>query len=295
MWPKSRATPFSDEQLQPSERGTRGPCTSGSQILSRPLSSRPTRTSRRRSTASTLSICPTSCSRSSSFLICQPPRSYHSRSRLPYRRSSVAHSWTNSHDSTNHHSNPGQVFQSLDIPREDIMDLYTSRPRARSTSSPTLLHSSMIATERSSSSTLVEMGRPQPQSQRAYSNYVPATTIDWTLPSTRQRQYEYIDRSTRGLRGLVRRMTSRLSRQRSNASQFYDEKGSDAGTVRRYRLDVDDRDSDVDEEEEEAKIEKHGEARVSVTNGTGTEQQEKEAMKEMRTGWNCLRLRGSKG
>jgi hypothetical protein len=57
-------------------------------------------------------------------------------------------------------------------------------------------------------------------------------------------------------------MTSILLRRGSERAKFYDEKGSDAGSVRRYRLDVNDDDSDVDEEATET--EKAGSVRITV-------------------------------
>ena len=50
----------------------------------------------------------------------------------------------------------------------------------------------------------------------------------------------------------MRRFTPILFRSNGNRVGFYDaEKGSDAGTVRRYRLDADDNDNDAGEMEDE--------------------------------------------
>lgn len=63
-----------------------------------------------------------------------------------------------------------------------------------------------------------------------------ATTTHWMSPSTRKRDYERIDRQNSGIRGLVRRA---LPRSVSGPSvKFYEKDQSDAGSVRRYRLDV---------------------------------------------------------
>ncbi|KAK8236975.1 hypothetical protein HDK77DRAFT_304811 [Phyllosticta capitalensis] len=80
---------------------------------------------------------------------------------------------------------------------------------------------------------------------------IPATTMHWTSPSTRRREYAEIDRSTRGLRGLVRRLTPKCFTTR-HLQPFYDEKKAargddDAASVRRYRIDL------PDEEEEHEK------------------------------------------
>ncbi|KAJ8111064.1 hypothetical protein OPT61_g6247 [Boeremia exigua] len=65
---------------------------------------------------------------------------------------------------------------------------------------------------------------------------VPATTIHWTSPSTRKRDYERIDRQNTGFRGLIRRVLPRCVS--SPPEKFYEKDESDAGSVRRYRLDI---------------------------------------------------------
>ncbi|KAH6643694.1 hypothetical protein C7974DRAFT_3315 [Boeremia exigua] len=65
---------------------------------------------------------------------------------------------------------------------------------------------------------------------------VPATTTHWISPSTRKRDYERIDKQNNGLRGLVRRVVPRCVS--SPPERFYEKDQSDAGSVRRYRLDV---------------------------------------------------------
>lgn len=61
------------------------------------------------------------------------------------------------------------------------------------------------------------------------------TTMHWTLPSTRQRDYERIDKANRGIRGFLRRVTPRCVS--GPHEKFYEKDQSDAGSVRRYRLD----------------------------------------------------------
>ena len=71
---------------------------------------------------------------------------------------------------------------------------------------------------------------------------VPCTIIDWTSPSTRRREYEKIDRSTRGVRGLWRKLCPRRL-QRGQHIPFYkedNEDDDDGASVRRYRLDIPD-------------------------------------------------------
>ena len=78
----------------------------------------------------------------------------------------------------------------------------------------------------------------------ALSNHIPATVIDWTSPSTRRREYEEIDKSCRGVRGLWRRFAPRCCRTNSRL-KFYDgTDGSDVGSVRRYRLDLREQDDE---------------------------------------------------
>ena len=92
-----------------------------------------------------------------------------------------------------------------------------------------------------------------------YENFVPACTVDWTLPSTRRKDCEEIERSCRGVRGLWRKFTPRL-RNRNERTGFSStarnpEESSDTGSVRRYRVDGknnDDEDSSRSEGEEEA-------------------------------------------
>ncbi|PVH97211.1 hypothetical protein DM02DRAFT_674280 [Periconia macrospinosa] len=77
-----------------------------------------------------------------------------------------------------------------------------------------------------------------------------ATTTHWLSPTTRRTQYAQIDRETTGVRGLVRRILPRCVS--GPAAQGFYEKdggGGDAGSVRRYRMDVDD-ESEVDDDEE---------------------------------------------
>ncbi|KAF2445367.1 hypothetical protein P171DRAFT_264721 [Karstenula rhodostoma CBS 690.94] len=70
------------------------------------------------------------------------------------------------------------------------------------------------------------------------------TTMHWMSPSTRKIQYEKIDRANTGVRGLLRRMVPRcVSGQASQ--QFYEEEKSDAGSVRRYRMDLEGEEDDA--------------------------------------------------
>jgi len=68
-------------------------------------------------------------------------------------------------------------------------------------------------------------------------SHTPTTIIDWKTPASRRREYEKIDRCSRGFRGLWRKVTPTWFGGR-NRTCFYEGKGDDAGSVRRYRLDL---------------------------------------------------------
>lgn len=84
---------------------------------------------------------------------------------------------------------------------------------------------------------------------------LPPTTIDWTLPTTRRREYEKIEASSRGIRGIWRRLAPKRC-QRNSRLAFYDgdphklEDDSDAGSVRRYRVSLDDDETETSTKEE---------------------------------------------
>lgn len=96
-----------------------------------------------------------------------------------------------------------------------------------------------------------EITTPQPPNPS-----LPPTTIDWTLPTTRRREYEKIEASTRGIRGLWRRLAPKRC-QRNSRLAFYAgdpeklEDDSDAGSVRRYRVSLDDETVTVSTKEDE--------------------------------------------
>jgi hypothetical protein len=71
-----------------------------------------------------------------------------------------------------------------------------------------------------------------------------ATVIDWTSPATRKREYEKIDRSTRGIRGLWRKLAPKCIQPAGGMTPFFEEgkdgKGNYEGSVRRFRMDIPD-------------------------------------------------------
>lgn len=75
--------------------------------------------------------------------------------------------------------------------------------------------------------------------------FVPATIMQWTSNETRRREYDAIDRQSRGLRGIWNKIRPRVFKgKQANQPGFYDpEKNTsnddDVGSVRRYRLHMD--------------------------------------------------------
>ena len=88
-----------------------------------------------------------------------------------------------------------------------------------------------------SRSTSIPSVNDTPNALPQYTNYVPAPAIDWTLPSTRLREYRKIDSSCRGLRGLWRRIAPGWCPCERRLG-FFDENDSDTGSVRRYRVEL---------------------------------------------------------
>lgn len=71
-----------------------------------------------------------------------------------------------------------------------------------------------------------------------------ATVIDWTSQSTRRREYEKIDRASRGVRGLWRRVAPQWCQSKNERMPFFDPgksgKACRDGSVRRFRMDLPD-------------------------------------------------------
>lgn len=61
------------------------------------------------------------------------------------------------------------------------------------------------------------------------------TTIHWTSPTTRMRDYKRIDKANSGFRGLLNKVIPRCVS--GPPEKFYEKDQSDTGSVRRYRLD----------------------------------------------------------
>ena len=212
-----------------------------------------TPTPTRRDSSQRSSIKCSACPRSSSFLIRQPNGTQQQRPHMPLRSSSTMHARAYSIKTSDFYADYTLLFRS---PEGSVRSgaVLSAEPHAHltSTSLPTLISPVTIPelTVNKSPQTLPKA--PDFGYAPSYSNHVPATPIDWTLPSTRRKQYNEIDKSCRGFPGLLRRCIPRLFRSREKRVGFYDaERSSDAGTVRRYRVNDGDCDSDVDQTEDE--------------------------------------------
>jgi hypothetical protein len=81
--------------------------------------------------------------------------------------------------------------------------------------------------------------------------HLPRTVIDWKSPTTRRREYAEIDRRERGLRGWWRRWSPSWCSRSSRLGFYEGGDKSDAGSVRRYRLELPDEEMSVDMQENE--------------------------------------------
>jgi hypothetical protein len=75
--------------------------------------------------------------------------------------------------------------------------------------------------------------------------------IDWKSPTTRRREYAEIDKRERGLRGWWRRWSPSWCSKSSRLGFYEGEDNSDAGSVRRYRLELPDEDMSINVQENE--------------------------------------------
>ncbi|KAF2005921.1 hypothetical protein P154DRAFT_289041 [Amniculicola lignicola CBS 123094] len=84
---------------------------------------------------------------------------------------------------------------------------------------------------------------PKASDETVPTTELPCTTTHWMSHSTRKREYKRIDQANSGLRGLVRRIIPRCV-SGPPPPRFYEKDQSDAGSVRRYRMDIDNEDHD---------------------------------------------------
>lgn len=211
-----------------------------------PTSTRPSvSSSRRGATGVDSQGASASSSRHSSFKVNQPAGAQTSRSvRLNRRYNTTWPPPTVIRDGRQ----ALQSIQAFSDLRDDVFSGMQAEERLKSSSLPTLPRPTTADTTVASLvSTANDLAGETLQNPHEYSNHVPAANIDWTLPSTRRREYEKIDKARSGFRGLIRRVTPRILRKNGRDGFHDDEKGSDAGTVRRFRMDVADGDSTINE------------------------------------------------
>lgn len=104
---------------------------------------------------------------------------------------------------------------------------------------PRTRHNSWNPTTPSDDGSPDEQTRPQ--------KTVKSTVTNWMSNDTRKREYEKIDRSTRGIRGMWRKIAPGFL-QSDQRTPFYEEGKEHEGSVRRFRMDLpDDDDGDTKE------------------------------------------------
>jgi hypothetical protein len=84
----------------------------------------------------------------------------------------------------------------------------------------------------------------------------PVSITSWTSVESRRCEYEKIDRSHSGLRGLWKRLTPRWCHGGRARKGFFDGTDAETQSVRRYRLTLDDDDDDDDSDEKQKRREK---------------------------------------
>ncbi|KAJ5630638.1 uncharacterized protein N7484_010738 [Penicillium longicatenatum] len=115
---------------------------------------------------------------------------------------------------------------------------YDHRGSISSTTSPPFLHSR----DRANTLPIISSHSHSPSES---SINVPATVMEWTSDSTRRAEYEQIDRASRGVRGLWRRVAPRWCHRDSRMPFFEEGKTSREGSVRRFRMDLPDEETET--------------------------------------------------
>lgn len=204
-------------------------------------------------------------SRRSSVASQQPIIPYNRRAPGMNRNGTTVYERTRAKDPFELHQRSKQIFQLFEAPQDNQSS--TSQKARRHLALPSLPALSHM--QEAQEGTDPEEGLQPPQ----YENHVPATIIDWTLPSTRRDEYREIEKSCKGLRGLWRRLAPRWCQRNSRLNFFDVDNGDDAGSVRRYRLDL-----------PPAEEEKGGSA-------VGKNCKRGEEAKNVKRKWSCLGLR----
>jgi hypothetical protein len=78
----------------------------------------------------------------------------------------------------------------------------------------------------------------------------PVSVTSWTSVESRRREYEKIDRSHSGLRGLWKRLTPRWCHGRRARKAFFDGTDAETQSVRRYRLALDEDEDDNNDDKQ---------------------------------------------
>lgn len=204
-------------------------------------------------------------SRRSSVASPQPIIPYNRRPPGMSRSVTTVYDRTRAKDPFELHQRSKQIFQLFEAPQDNQFS--TRQISRQHLASPSLPELSRMRGAREGADP--EEGPQPPQ----YENHVPATIIDWTLPSTRRDEYREIEKSCKGIRGLWRRLAPRWC-QRSSRLNFFDgDNVDDAGSVRRYRLDL-----------PPAEEEKGGRE-------AGEKCKRDEEVKKIKSKWSCLGLR----
>ncbi|KAF1916147.1 hypothetical protein BDU57DRAFT_218858 [Ampelomyces quisqualis] len=103
--------------------------------------------------------------------------------------------------------------------------------------------------------------QPKQSEETTTAAEISSTTMHWTSPCTRQREYERIDRANSGIRGLMNKVMPRCVS--GPPEKFYEKDQSDAGSVRRYRMDEEE---DATDEKELARSRTHDLKKSSAPN-----------------------------
>lgn len=201
-------------------------------------------------------------SRRSSVASPQPIIPYNRRAPGITRSVTTVYDRTRVEDPFELHQRSKQIFQLFETDNQSS----TKQKGPRHLASPSLPELSRMRGE--SERADPEEGPRPPQ----YENHVPATIIDWTLPSTRRDEYREIEKSCKGIRGLWRRFAPQWCQRNSRLNFFDGGNVDDVGSVRRYRLDL-----------PPAEEEKGG--------SEGGKKFKRDEVKKVRMKWSCLGLR----
>jgi hypothetical protein len=162
---------------------------------------------------------------------------------------------------------------------------YNNPSPSTPSTAPNTTSSSFSSLAGTSSSTLHEKAAFDLAPSRPH----PVSIISWTSTESRRLEYEKIDRSHSGLRGLWKKTMPRWCHGRHTRRGFFDGKSSDAGSVRRYRIDLD------DEEGEDQRPGKYGnESDDTVDEKQLSKGSRREVKRSSRWRWSCMRFASGK-